>query len=323
MKRVRGRALLSISVVLVLASAAAAQSTPAAPADDANEVEAVVVTARRSGLPVWRVGDENSAIVFVGAITSLPKDVTWRQAELEEAVAGSRKVLHSVELNVTAGDLYRVLLKRGRWTDLPSGERLSAKLDPELARRLAGYAAAGKLSRNYDRLRPWYAARRLRRAARSGGGGGVTALDVATKAAKRYKRPVVSVLPLFFNDVMARAPEERPTDIDCLRAVADAADAGPGALMARARSWTRGRVSEVIASPWTRSESLCWPEGDSGAGAPLRTAWRTAAKSELARPGAVVAVVPLLYLAEPGGLLDDLQAEGYAIEGPRWRSGPS
>jgi hypothetical protein len=35
-----------------------------------------------------------------------------------------------------------------------------------------------------------------------------------------------------------------------------------------------------------------------------------------------VAVVPLRYLAEPGGLLDDLEAQGYAIQGPRWRAAP-
>ena len=51
----------------------------------------------------------------------------------------------------------------------------------------------------------------------------------------------------------------------------------------------------------------------------LRNAWRAAVRQELTRPGAIVALVPVRYLTETGGLLDDLQAQGHAIDGPTWR----
>lgn len=300
-------------------SAAHAQETKP-PAESADEVEAVVVTARRIGVPVWRVGTGPSAIIFVGSIGRIPKEVTWRQNELEAAVAGSRKVLYGVDFTITAGDLYRVLFKRGRWTDLPKGETLATLIGPELNARLAAYAAAGELDRDYAQLRPWYIANKLRSQARREAVGGVSASRVAGRAAGQAKVPVEALFKRRFNDVITRAPEERPSDVACLRAVADAADAGPAALHARAQAWTRSRVVEVLASPWTQAEGLCWPEGESGLGPELRTAWRAAVKRELGEPGAVVAIVPMRYLAESGGLLDDLQAQGYTVEGPRWRA---
>ena len=101
-----------------------------------------------------------------------------------------------------------------------------------------------------------------------------------------------------------------------------AAEAGPAVGRERALAWTRSRIVEVLDSPLTKAEGLCWPEGDADLGPELRQAWRTAVRRELAAPGAVVAIVPLRYLAEPGGLLDDLSAQGYAVDGPRWRAEP-
>lgn len=313
--------LFGAATAVALGTAAFAQDRSAAEAEPANEVEPVVVKARRIGVPVWRVGNAASAIVFVGSIGDVPKDVAWRSEALEAAVAGSRKVLHSAALDVSLGDLYGILFKRGRWTDLPEGETLDARLDPVLRARLARLAAAGKLPRDYQRLRPWYAAIRLDRLASRADGlrGGASALDVARRTARRSRIPVQPVLRREFKAVITQAANQRSSDVACLDARTLAAEAGPVMVRERAQAWTRSRIPEVLASPETKAEGLCWPEGEAALGPELRRAWREAARRELAAPGAVVAVVPLRYLAEPGGLLDDLSAQGYAVEGPRWR----
>jgi hypothetical protein len=323
------RTLILPALVLALTGAgAAAQEAPVGlPADqtqqDASDVEGVVVTARRIGVPVWRVGDADSAIVFVGGIGAIPKDVAWRAGELEAAVAGSRKVLHSAALDATLGDLYRLMFKRGRWTDLPKGESLNSRIDPALQARLAKLEAAGKLPNDYQELRPWYAANSLRRRlvrSERGLDDGDTAWKVARRAAARNKIPTEPALKRSFKTVIEDAATQRATDVACLEASAGAVEAGPDAVRRRASAWTRSRIAEVLDAPLTRAEGLCWPEGEADLGPQLRQAWREVAKRELARPGAVVAVVPLRYLAEPGGLLDDLEAQGYAIQGPRWRA---
>jgi uncharacterized protein YbaP (TraB family) len=313
------RALLSgFCALLLAASAASAQTPPASVPDEGTEVEAVVVTARRIGIPVWTVSGPNSAVIFIGSIGSTPADVPWRTSELEAAVDGSRKVLHSAALSATMGDVYRLLFKRGRWTDLPEGESLDDRIDPALRARLARLATAGKLPRDYRRLRPWYAANRLNRGALRAGGldDGASAFGVARRAARKRKLPVEPALNRAVKEVLDQAANQRTTDVACLQATASAAEAGAPMVRARALAWTRSRVGEVLASPLTQAEGLCFPDGEADLGPELRRAWRTIVGRELAQPGAVVAVVPLRYLAEPGGLLDDLSAQGYAVKGP-------
>jgi hypothetical protein len=74
----------------------------------------------------------------------------------------------------------------------------------------------------------------------------------------------------------------------------------------------------VAASAAEQAHDLCWPFGP--ARERLRAEWRKAIDGRLAAPGVTVAVAPLLYLAEEGGVLDGLAARGLQIEGPRWRA---
>lgn len=106
--------------------------------------------------------------------------------------------------------------------------------------------------------------------------------------------------------------------VPCLEAALATAEAGREASARRVVDWTRSRVPEVIASPAERAYDLCWPFG--AAPARLRDDWRAALDRELTVPGVTVAVLPLLYLAEDGGLLDGLAARGLDIDGPRWRA---
>ena len=43
-------------------------------------------------------------------------------------------------------------------------------------------------------------------------------------------------------------------------------------------------------------------------------------QTALGEPGVTMAVAQLRVLAEPDGVLDTLQAQGYEIEGPAWKS---
>lgn len=295
--------------------------TPALAEAPSTEVSEVVVTARRIGVPVWRVGDGRSSFVFVGSIGSVPESVPWNADVLEQAVAGSRKVLHSADVSFTAGDLFRVVFRRGRYTDLPRGQSLETLTGPVLAARLDAAAAADRIPEDWRELRAWWVAARLavglsrEREVRRG----VTPLRAAERAARRARIPVEPVIRARFNDVLSQAAQERPSDLGCLQAVAAANEAGLEGVRARARAWTRSRLQEIAASPLSRAEASCWPEADPASAPALRQAWRTAVRRELAQPGVVVAIAPVRYLVESGGLLDDLQRQGFVIDGPAWR----
>jgi hypothetical protein len=52
----------------------------------------------------------------------------------------------------------------------------------------------------------------------------------------------------------------------------------------------------------------------------LRTQWREATQTALAQPGVTMGVAGLRILAEPGGVLDQLEAEGLDVVGPDWKA---
>ena len=54
----------------------------------------------------------------------------------------------------------------------------------------------------------------------------------------------------------------------------------------------------------------------------MREQWRTATQTALAQPGVTMGVASLRILAEPGGVLDQLEAEGLDVRGPDWKAEP-
>ncbi|MGQ2928952.1 MAG: hypothetical protein ACT6Q3_00635 [Sphingopyxis sp.] len=74
----------------------------------------------------------------------------------------------------------------------------------------------------------------------------------------------------------------------------------------------------VMANPLERALGRCWPWTNDGFGPALRQQWVGAINDAAAKPGVTLAVVPLLVLAEPDGVLDRLRAQGLPIVGPAW-----
>ncbi|HUH23592.1 MAG TPA: TraB/GumN family protein, partial [Brevundimonas sp.] len=62
-----------------------------------------------------------------------------------------------------------------------------------------------------------------------------------------------------------------------------------------------------------------WPWGDPEIAPLLRRQWAEAVQTALGEAGVTMAVAQLRVLAEPDGVLDRLEAQGYEIEGPEWK----
>ena len=118
-------------------------------------------------------------------------------------------------------------------------------------------------------------------------------------------------------DNLINLPPE--TYLPCLEAAVAAAEAGPAAARERVDLWSRLRVPEVLDNPLDEALNLCWPSGDPEIAPVLRSRWAEATRTALAEPGVTLAVAPLRILAEPGGVLDQLEAEGLDPSGPAWR----
>lgn len=311
-------AITGAGLFLALTAAPASAQEPRAEAE--ATVDDIIVVARRSGAPMWEVSrDDGPSLILVGNLNGLPRDLEWSPDALEEAARRSQRVLFPPEGRVSPADVLRLLWRIRTISSLPRGTTTADYLTPEwqarLDARMAGerndrWRSSSLLILGSDLLEDQAGLRR----------GGRDAVDVVRRASRRARvpgRPVGFVRGDELVESLISSPPQ--THIPCLQAAIEAAEQGREVFRARAEAWRRYRVAEVVASPLDRALFQCWPWGDPEIGPQLRAAWLDAIEQALTEDGVTLAVAPLRLLAEPGGVLDDLEARGFDIDGPAWR----
>lgn len=288
------------------------------PDPQANEVEAVVVTAQRSGAPIWRLTRGAGTVVLVGAIDDIPAAVPWRPAALEAAVARADAVILEPEASGSVIDIGRLLFQARSIVFLPEGETIASRYGVEIDRRLAALAAAGKIDRGYARLRPTLLFLELVSAANGSRGRAPDVGAVVERAAKRARIPRRPLLRAPVKTLLDDLKADSPDDLRCLQAAVDAAEEGPDGALRRGRAWAERRVLDTRATALQRAHAACAFSRSGRVGDAVRAAWRNKVDAELAGPGVVVGVAPLEIVAGPNGILDALLAQGVTISGPRW-----
>ncbi|HEU0133293.1 MAG TPA: TraB/GumN family protein [Allosphingosinicella sp.] len=301
---------------IALASAAPAQNK----ADDRAQVEDIIVTGRRSGVPMWTVRSDTTTLVLVGGINGVSKTTHWDPAALTEALRKADRVMFPQSFALTAS-LFRAIGWIAKWNSmgsLPKGQSLSAIAGPAAQRRLEALRARNMVRADFDRRHPLHLANDLRDRAKGKSDYSRNVADYAANAAKKHK--LAEVVPIqrskakpVVKDLFASTPQEH---LPCLEASITLAEAGPAAVQARSDAWAARRVRDVLASPADAVWERCWP---SGIFAERNANLLPEMKQLLAEPQVTVAVLSLRRLAEQGGLLDGLQAAGFDIQGPAWK----
>jgi uncharacterized protein YbaP (TraB family) len=302
-----------------MAAIVVATAAPAQTAADRAQVDDIVVTGRKSGVPMWTVRGEQTTLILVGTIEGVSKTTYWDPAALTEALRKADRVVFP-QSHVFTANLFSAIGWVAKWNamaSLPKGQSLSAIAGPDSMRRLAALRAKGAVRDDYDRRHPLHLGRDLRDRATGDIKFGRGADDYVRRAIKEYKLTLVPIekskaKPLV-KDLFASTPQEH---LPCLEASIAMAEAGPAAVQARSDAWAARRVPEVLASPADRFEAVCWP-----------TAQIVEPSSELigemkqmlAEPQVTMAVLTLRSLAERGGILDGLEAAGFDIQGPAWK----
>lgn len=312
----------SAAVLLLLAPIALAGTTAfpaAAQTQPQEEVNDIVVTARRSGAPTWTINTDRGTIVLVGDLAKVPKATPWRPERLQAATARAQRVILGVKANVSVGDVFRLIFSGSRLTKLPKGRTASDYLNPALLRRLSllerrygkDYSRDNFLVTAYDLLQ-----NRLKFEKDTT----TEASDVVRKEASRKGIPARPVGTIRGKDMIDNLFEaDARTHIPCLRAAVAAAEAGPQIVTDRGRAWTEFDVPAVMNNPLEVAIGQCWPWNADGLGQELREQWVSAVSEATSQTGVTLGVVPVRILAEDGGVLDQLRNRGYAIKGPAWR----
>jgi hypothetical protein len=304
-----------------LAAIAFASSAPAQnkAADDRAQVEDIVVTGRRSGVPLWTVRSDRTTLILVGTIEGVSKTTHWDPTALTEALRKADRVVFPQSHAFTASP-FKLIGWVAKWNamgSLPKGQSLGQYAGPDSMRRLASLRAQGKVRADYATRHPLHLAIDLKDRANRGIDFGRTASDHVRRAVKQYKLTLVPIerskaKPLV-KDLFASTPRDH---LPCLQASIAAAEAGPAAVQARSDAWAARRVPEVLASPIDQLGAVCWPTAEIvDPGADLAGEM----KQLLTEPQVTVAVLTLRSLAEPRGVLDGLQAAGFDIQGPAWK----
>lgn len=305
-----------------LALAAALAGTVASPVraqEDEDRVEDIVVVARRAGAPMWTVERGDSTVILVGSIRGLPRDLAWRPEALEEATGRADRILYPPYARASVSDLMRLIWRSRTITRLP-GETTSADhLSPDLQARLNSVMSG---ERNQDWRRRSFLLTSDDLLKRTGWErGGRDAEDVIRQAARRGRVQGEAVGFVRGDELVDNLITQPPSAYEpCMAASIAAAEVGPGLFVERADDWRGLRVAEVIENPLDAALGQCWPWGDPTIGPQLRAHWLTALSTALGTPGVTLAVAPLRLLAEPGGVLDGLEADGLDVRGPDWKT---
>jgi uncharacterized protein YbaP (TraB family) len=108
--------LTSLSLVALAATPLTAQEYTA-------EENAIVVTAQRSGAPMWTIDTPTGTIILVGEIRAIPKTTPWEPVRLEEATKQADRVILGARPKVSPADLLRLQVHQAPRQD--RGERIS------------------------------------------------------------------------------------------------------------------------------------------------------------------------------------------------------
>jgi uncharacterized protein YbaP (TraB family) len=150
--------------VLALASAAPAQQAN----DDRAQVEDIIVTGRRSGVPLWTVRSEQTTLVLVGALQGVSKTTHWDPTALTEALRKADRVMFPQSQSFTASIFSAIgwVAKYKAMGSLPKGQHLADFAGSDEMRRLAALKASGMVRGDYATRHPLHLAGDLRERAK-------------------------------------------------------------------------------------------------------------------------------------------------------------
>ncbi len=298
---------------LGLGTSALAQETDPTPSE-------IVVTAQRSGAPMWTIDTPTGTVILVGEILAVPKSTPWQPDRLKEATTEAQRVIIRARPKFSPGDVLRLIFRGGSFTKLPDKGVASDYLDEAQRARLAAleeeydqdYDRGSFLMTSFDLL-----ARRLD----FDDSTTKDATEVVRKAADKADIPIDRPERFRGEDLLDDLAEAEPAShIPCLEAAMIATEAGQSIIEQRGEDWRKFDVPAVMANPLEIALGQCWPWADDDLGQEIRGQWVDKIAGAAGSQGVTLAVVPLRVLAEKDGVLDQLDARDYVISGPEWRT---
>ncbi|MDO8322195.1 MAG: TraB/GumN family protein [Phenylobacterium sp.] len=298
----------------LLATSAAAQAPAIDP--DAVLVEELVVTALLPGPAWWRVSDADTVVYVLGAPSIMPKSLDWDQSVLTRRLQGANRVnlpFNQVSVGQFSAPGAAINLLRLR-SKTPYEETLPAALK---ARFVAVRTGSGKPPERYATKNGLAAGLILvddyRQASQ------LTAADPAKTVRRLAKGRRIRVEEKSYDaggllGQVVRTPAAAQQV--CLEDALDEAEAGPAAARRAAEAWAQGDVRGALTAERGFEKCLASAPGALALDRRFKADQAAAIARALKTPGHAVAVVPLRPLLAQGGVLDQLQSQGFEVKTP-------
>ncbi len=320
--KMRLRTLLFLAANL-LAGGWAAPSRAVEPPP--QQMDEVVVTGERPGPGMWHVHRGSAHLWILGSISPLPKGITWRSTQVEQLLGSTSQVLVPKPLEIGIVRILWLLVTERQVLMVRGGKRLKDVMPAGLHARFALQRAKfTNDSDKWERYRPIIATAFLQQAAfHQVGLSARLDLGAAVRTlAKKHGVRVQEVKIAGVGDVLDALKTMQPaTENTCVEASLVTIESGLPRLMDRAQAWATGNVERIENLPEPAEVDACLAALDSGAAAGdliarVRRTWLESLVKSLQGGGVTLAVVNMDLLLAPGGLLDELRAQGYEVDAP-------
>lgn len=274
---------------------------------------------------MWRVHHGSAQVWILGSLSPLPKGITWRSNQVEQVLNDTTQVLVQKPFEIGIARILWLLITERSVLMIRGGKRLKDVLPADLHARFAVQRAKYTDDpQKWERFRPLIAAAFLQQAAFHQVGLS-TRLDIGAAMrtlAKKHHVPVEEIKIGGVGDVMDALKTLPPaTENICVAASLATIERDLPRLLERAHAWASGNVERIEKLREPAEVDACRAALDTGVGAAelirrMRRTWLDAVESRLQGGGVTVAVINMDMLLEPGGLLDELRAQGYEIDAP-------
>lgn len=327
--------LLTIGLMASFAIRADATETDERGDTPVTRLDTVLVTGEQPGPGLWKVSRGDHVLWILGVLEPLPKQLKWRNDEIETRIAQSQEVIGLSVGNLAFFQVLALPSMRSQvsYKELPDGKQLRDVLPPELYARWSSVKARyAPHDDEGEHLRPafalsWIYDKALDQA------GLQKDLDIWKSVRRLAHRHQVRVTTDDF-DVFVRHPNDAfrqlaaaPVDagLSCFEDRLPLLENDLREIRQRANAWATGEVHVLLASGPVEERFDC---AETIRSAPalqepfakmksrLVDDWLREADTALARNRSTVAVQLMSRLLSADGVLAALRAKGYAVEEP-------
>jgi uncharacterized protein YbaP (TraB family) len=310
-----------------------------APATEDSAVQNILVVGQRPGPALWKVTKDEHILWIFGTYSPLPKNMTWRSQQVENALAQSQELLEppgsafqvgwANSFNMLTAAPFLIGIKKNA-----DGAHLQDVVPADV------YARWTVLKTKYigddksiEEERPIFAADTLfEKAIRASDmDKGYIIQDRVRELAKNWKiKRTSTTVMLPMENARAAVRDFKKAhldDVECFTKTVNRLETDLDAMKVRANAWSMGNIDAIRKLSFPDQKQSCnaalvdskWMGNLKDAGnlqQRIKASWLTAAEKSLANNKATFAMLPMSDLLNADGLLATLRARGYQINEP-------